>query len=182
VLPSVNSTLDLSIFATTNIFAPGKHFINVSGPSDVYTPYDVLILGQLVDNIAPVANAIVPTSSRLLADHADVLTGLGGSTQKTTQEFVTDLAMGRPILAKALAALQTGDQSIISNFAQQEGYALDDAQISSAVSTSHIGPDFDIRAVAGLYGFDEPADLTSTKLVVDPSTARYGTQTLAGSS
>jgi len=169
VLPSCSSSLDLGIFPSTNIFAPGQDVINVSGPGDIYMPYDVLILGHIVENIS--ALAIANPSKSLRAVHRPTV--LGDVCHKTTQDFVTDLVMGRPIVALALAALQTGDETIISSFAQKAGYGLDDAQVHAAVLASQSGPNFQISAVSGLYGFDQPKDLGSIRMVVDPSTSRY---------
>ncbi|KAJ3530689.1 hypothetical protein NM208_g9217 [Fusarium decemcellulare] len=51
-LPTFLGQLNLEYFATTNVFAPGKHMLSVGSASDVYTPYDVIILGNVVETSA----------------------------------------------------------------------------------------------------------------------------------
>ncbi|PGH18962.1 hypothetical protein AJ80_04289 [Polytolypa hystricis UAMH7299] len=45
--PTFSSTMRLDFFATTNVFAPGKHIINIDTEVGVFTPYDLLILGKI---------------------------------------------------------------------------------------------------------------------------------------
>ncbi|KAF5621965.1 hypothetical protein F52700_10839 [Fusarium sp. NRRL 52700] len=51
-LPSFSHALSLRYFATTNVFSPGKHMLNVNGASAVHAPYDVIILGNVSDTVA----------------------------------------------------------------------------------------------------------------------------------
>jgi len=46
--PSFSDTMRLDYFATTNVFAPGKHVIDIDTIKGVQTPRDVLLLGRVV--------------------------------------------------------------------------------------------------------------------------------------
>ena len=48
-LPSFSSTMRLDFFATTNVLAPGKHIIDIDTAVGALTPYDLLIVGNVVD-------------------------------------------------------------------------------------------------------------------------------------
>ncbi|KAI0852848.1 hypothetical protein F5Y00DRAFT_258103 [Daldinia vernicosa] len=47
--PVFSNTMRLDFFATTNVFAPGKHIIDIDTSVGVLTPYDLLIVGNIVD-------------------------------------------------------------------------------------------------------------------------------------
>ncbi|KAI1480717.1 hypothetical protein F4774DRAFT_376958, partial [Daldinia eschscholtzii] len=47
--PVFSNTLRLDFFATTNVFAPGKHIIDIDTTVGVLTPYDLLIVGDVTD-------------------------------------------------------------------------------------------------------------------------------------
>ncbi|KAK6955886.1 hypothetical protein Daesc_003532 [Daldinia eschscholtzii] len=47
--PGFSNTLRLDFFATTNVFAPGKHIIDIDTTVGVLTPYDLLIVGDVTD-------------------------------------------------------------------------------------------------------------------------------------
>jgi hypothetical protein len=163
-LPQCVSSLNLNYFATTNIFAPGKKFIDIKGPSDVYTPYDVLILGQVADDFTPVG------VTRSLKHSLNLRAGQ--IPLKDINAFVQDMNTGKPVLAPALASLQTGDEQQITDFIASSGYDLSPEALDAVLATADPGPNFDIRQVAGVYAFDAPPD-TGYIMKVDPSTGRY---------
>ncbi|KAF3904381.1 hypothetical protein ABW21_db0201074 [Orbilia brochopaga] len=47
--PTFSNTMRLDFFATTNVFAPGKHIIDIDTNIGVFTPHDLLIVGNVVD-------------------------------------------------------------------------------------------------------------------------------------
>jgi hypothetical protein len=49
VWPTFNISVTLNFFATTNVFAPGKHIIKVDRSVGIRVPYDFLLVGSLVN-------------------------------------------------------------------------------------------------------------------------------------
>lgn len=49
VWPTFNISVKLNGFATTNVFAPGKHIIKVDRDVGIRVPYDFLLVGDLVN-------------------------------------------------------------------------------------------------------------------------------------
>ncbi|KAJ8482429.1 hypothetical protein ONZ45_g14950 [Pleurotus djamor] len=66
-MPTFSRTIRLDFFATTNIFAPGKHIIDIDISKGVMTPYDVLLVGNVV---SPTEYADLVTERRLIAESA----------------------------------------------------------------------------------------------------------------
>ncbi|KAJ8520298.1 hypothetical protein ONZ45_g2854 [Pleurotus djamor] len=66
-MPTFSRTIRLDFFATTNIFAPGKHIIDIDISKGVMTPYDVLLVGNV---ISPTEYADLVIERRLMAESA----------------------------------------------------------------------------------------------------------------
>ncbi|KAL5620887.1 hypothetical protein FOBRF1_004133 [Fusarium oxysporum] len=161
-LPSFSHTLALHYFATTNVFAPGKHMLSISGASAVYTPYDVIILGNVVETVAMSPPKLDGCGRGLLG---------ATSGNKNITDLINDLAIGRPIMRQLTAC-------VLSNSSPQEvlekaGYNVSDNDITVALQAADAGPQFDARFVAGLYSFKSPADLASIRMAVDGATGRF---------
>ncbi|KAF4333635.1 hypothetical protein FBEOM_12554 [Fusarium beomiforme] len=160
-LPAFSHSLALEYFATTNVFAPGKHMLSIGGASDVYTPYDVIILGNVLETAA--------LSPPKLNFHAEGLLG-AMSANKNITDFINDLSLGRPIM-RQLTACALSDTPVEGVLAKA-GYNVSDDDITTAPKAADAGPQFDPRFVAGLYSFSSPADLTSTRMTVDGASGR----------
>jgi hypothetical protein len=78
VFPAMNETLNLDYFTTTNIFAPGKTMMKINNPEDVTFPWDLLILGNIVDPpatevvVQPAAATINKKSIAVLKTNATI--------------------------------------------------------------------------------------------------------------
>ncbi|EGO24807.1 hypothetical protein SERLADRAFT_415769 [Serpula lacrymans var. lacrymans S7.9] len=56
-LPTFSGDFGLDFFATTNIFAPGKQIIDIDTKRGVLTPYDVLLVGHIKDDVRSAVKA-----------------------------------------------------------------------------------------------------------------------------
>jgi hypothetical protein len=160
-LPAFSHTLALHYFATTNVFAPGKHMLSISGASAVHTPYDVIILGNVLETVA--------MSPPKLNVHGQGLLG-ATSGNKNITDLIDDLAHGRPIMRQLTACVLSNSST--QQVLEKSGYNVSDNDITTALQAADAGPQFDPRFVAGLYSFKSPADLASTKMTVDGATGR----------
>ncbi|KAK3986197.1 hypothetical protein QBC44DRAFT_344793 [Cladorrhinum sp. PSN332] len=176
-LPTFSDKLALEYFTTTNIFAPGKHLLSVSGASSVYTPYDVIILGNVVDTPAMTVSA--PTWAN--ADDQKKLVGVAAKAandkKKNMSDLINDLSLGRPILRQLTAAgLSDGDDDgqVVAQVLEKAGYQITNDDAMKALEAENPGPNFDVRFVAGLYSFDKPADLSgdSNRMMIDAGSGR----------
>ncbi|KAK4221376.1 hypothetical protein QBC38DRAFT_429224 [Podospora fimiseda] len=165
-LPSFSGTLALEYFTTTNIFAPGKHMLTVSGASSVYTPYDVIILGDVLDT--PALTVSAPTSDKAWVEIAEA----ANDNKKNMSDLINDLSLGRPIMRQLVAAVLSEDDEegqVVDQVLKKAGYEITTEDALKALEAENPGPNFDIRLVAGLYSFDEPVDLhgNDKRMVVD---------------
>ncbi|KAK4457631.1 hypothetical protein QBC42DRAFT_317381 [Cladorrhinum samala] len=177
-LPTFSDKLALEYFTTTNIFAPGKHLLSISGASSVYTPYDVIIFGDVLDTPAMTVSA--PTWAD--ADGQEKLAVATGEAsndkKKNMSDLINDLSLGRPILRQLTAAgLSDGDDDgqVVAQVLEKAGYQITKDDATKALEAEKAGPNFDVRFVAGLYSFDQPADLKDDKnrmMMVDGGSGR----------
>lgn len=166
-LPNVRSEIRLDHSATTNIFAPGQNIFQAAGPDKVFSPYDVLILGNIshpVTNVQTVSGTPVASINSADADDA----GLG----KNAADLAHDLLTGQPIFSQSLAAIATGDSNALDKLLTSKGYMVTAEDLQAVLATADPGPNFQVRTVGGIYGFDEPQDLKSRQMGVDPTTGR----------
>ena len=167
-LPAFKQDLQMQYFSATNLFGPGNHMISVTGEDAVRMPYDVLILGQL---LVPVKSA-TPTTAHIDSAEADDAAG-DVPTGPATADFALGLSTGQPILQQTVNALATGDEKTINDFLANSGYNTKAENLQAALNTAQPGPGFDIRHAGGAYTFQQPADLASKSMSIDPTTGRH---------
>ncbi|KAK4444819.1 hypothetical protein QBC34DRAFT_429557 [Podospora aff. communis PSN243] len=169
-LPSFSFKLDLNFFASANIFAPNQQMVRISPDprNSVKMPYDVLLMGHVVDDISPVLRPRQTGPPKLCHRHdihrVDAPIG-------NTADFVNALANFEPVYAKALAAISTGSEDEMDNFFKTCDYDITAEGLEDALKTVAPGPHFDLRNAPGIYKFDQPG-LAQAEMVVAASTGR----------
>ncbi|KAL4261750.1 hypothetical protein AB1N83_007084 [Pleurotus pulmonarius] len=167
-LPTFTNTMRLDFFATTNIFAPGKHIIDIDTNVGVITPYDVLLVGKIIQPAAARGTSGGNVAKSLRWDHQPI-----HRVSAAASSLVVEIATGQPILLDLIDVFYTKESTkTVGAVLHDHGYQVTPEDMQLAVRAAQSGRDFDIRTVAGMYKFTEPSDMVQTRMEVVPTTGQ----------